>query len=255
MSTQQGRQIDLFKWIKPFVSIAGFFLVWYLLVDAGLLESFPGPFPVAASAIDAWADPLLHSSIIASLQHIYIPYLFAVAIGVPLGIAIGWNQIVNDLMFPSLEILRPVPPIAWLPIVILVFPTTTIGIMFITFLGAFFPILLNTIAGVRSIEEDYVKAVRCLGGDRSQVIREVVAPAALPAIHTGLIVGMGLAWINLIAAEMIADEGIGRYVWVSYTSSNYPNIVFGVLIIGALGYASSEIVRWIGNRRLQWSNK
>lgn len=253
MSVGRGRDVDIVELFKPVASITGLVILWYALVEGGMVGELPGPVPVALAAIELVPNPEVHASVIASIRHIYIPYMLAAAIGVPLGIAIGWNQMFNDLVFPSLEILRPVPPIAWLPIVILVFPTTIQGIMFITFLGAFFPILLNTIAGVRSIDEDYVRAVRCLGGSRWQVIREVVVPAALPSIHTGLIVGMGLAWINLVAAEMIASEGLGRFVWVSYTSSTFPNILFSVLVIGALGYASSEVVRWLGNRKLQWT--
>ncbi len=255
MSVGHVRDIDIVESFKPVASITGLIVVWFALVEAGMVGDLPGPVPVALAATELVPNPEVHKSIVASFGHIYIPYLLAAALGVPLGIAIGWNQLFDDLVFPSLEVLRPVPPIAWLPIVILVFPTTVQGIMFITFLGAFFPIILNTIAGVRSIEQDYVKAVQCLGGSRSQVLREVVVPAALPSIHTGLIVGMGLAWINLVAAEMIASEGLGRFVWVSYTSNSYPNILFSVLLIGAAGYGSSEVVRWLGNRKLQWTNR
>lgn len=253
MSVSTGREIDVGELVKPLVSFVGLVVVWFVLVEAGMVRDLPGPLSVAIATLELVPSSNVHSNVIASLRHIYIPYLLAVVIGVPLGIGMGWNRTFSDLTFPSLEILRPVPPIAWLPIVILVFPTTVQGIMFITFLGAFFPIVLNTISGVKSIDQDYVRAVRCLGGSRWQVIREVVVPAALPGIHTGLIVGMGLAWINLVAAEMIASEGLGRFVWVSYTSSNYPNIIFSVLLIGALGYASSEIVRRLGNRKLQWA--
>ena len=255
MSVGQVRDIDIVELFKPVASITGLVVVWYALVEVGLVGELPGPVPVIVAAIELVPNPEVHASIIASFRHIYVPYVLAAVLGVPLGIAIGWNQTFNDLVFPSLEILRPVPPIAWLPIVILVLPTTVQGIMFITFLGAFFPIILNTVAGVRSIGEDYIRAVQCLGGSRSQVIREVVVPAALPSIHTGLIFGMGLAWINLVAAEMIASEGLGRFVWVSYTSSTFPNILFSVLVIGALGYASSEVVRWLGNKKLQWTNR
>jgi NitT/TauT family transport system permease protein len=255
MSLSQSRQIDIVETIKPAASILGFLIAWFGLTNAGMVGDLPGPVPVAVASIQLITKPEIHAAVLSTFNHIYIPYLLAVILGIPLGIAIGWNENFNNLVFPSLEILRPVPPIAWLPLVILVFPLTVQGIMFITFVGAFFPIILNTVAGVRSIDEDYIRAVRCLGGSRLQVIREVVVPAALPSIHTGLIVGMGLAWINVVAAEMLASEGIGRYVWVSYTSGTYTNILFGVFVIGVFGYVSSECVRWIGNRRLGWSKK
>lgn len=241
-------------YVRPAASLAGLVAVWAILVTIGAVGDVPGPGAVAATAIGLLPSPTLHAAVFASLQHIYVPYALAAVLGVPLGIGLGWSLTVRDLVFPSVELLRPVPPIAWIPIAILVLPTTTSSIMFITFLGAFFPIVLNTVSGVRDVEEDHVRAVRSLGGDSDDVLREVVYPAALPAIHTGLVVGMGLAWVNLVAAEMIADEGLGRFVWVSYTSSNYPNIVFGVLLIGVLGYGSSGIVRWLGDRRLQWTD-
>lgn len=234
------------------VSIFGVLVFWGLLAETGATGSLPGPLPSIEAMILLLPNSNFHAAVVASLGHIYVPYLLAAVLAVPLGIAIGWNLTFRDLVFPALEILRPVPPIAWIPIAILVLPTTLISVMFITFLGAFFPILLNTIRGVQRVEPDYVKAVKSLGGDEQDVLRQVVFPATMPAIHTGLVVGMGLAWVNLVAAEMIADEGLGRFIWISYTTGNYPNIVAGVVFVGILGYASSTVVRWIGNRQIKW---
>lgn len=236
-------------------SMAGLVLAWSALSRADLIGSLPGPLVVGDAMLGLIVNPTIHGAIRSSLLHILGSFVVAAGLAVPLGLAIGWSTIVHDLVFPSLELLRPVPPIAWIPLTVLVLPTVRSSIMFITFMGAFFPILLNTIRGVRAVETDYVRAVRSLGGSRRDVFRNVVYPGALPSIHTGLIVGMGLAWVNLVAAEMVADEGLGRFVWVSYTSGAYANIVASVIMIGALGYASSELVRRLGRRQLTWNTR
>lgn len=256
MSTDYGNRVpDPLPYLKPVASLLGLVVLWTALESSGAIGDLPGPTPVATAAVELLPSSRLHEAVIASFTHIYVPYALAAVIGVPLGLSLGWSLTFRDLVFPALELLRPVPPIAWIPIAILVLPTTTSSIMFITFLGAFFPIVLNGISGVRDVEEDHVRAVRSLGGSSVDVLRQVVFPSALPSIHTGLVVGMGLAWVNLVAAEMIADQGLGRFVWVSYTSSAYSHIVFGVVLIGCLGYASSEVVRWLGNRRLRWMDR
>ena len=244
---------DPARYAKAAVSIAGLLLVWGLIAQADLIGSMPGPVATLGALVTLAGSPTIHQSVRISLLHIFGSFAIGAALGIPLGLFIGWKTVVHDLVFPSLEVLRPVPPIAWIPLTILVLPSMRSSIMFITFMGAFFPILLNTVRGVRAIEADYTKAIESLGGSSVDVFRHVVYPGALPSIHTGLIVGMGLAWVNLVAAEMVADEGLGRFVWVSYTSGAYDNIVASVIMIGALGYGSSELVRWLGNRQLRWA--
>lgn len=256
MSVRRARWLpDPVEYAKPLVSLTGLVLVWTILAAAGAIGQVPGPMAVAAAGAELLPSSRLHANVRASLQHVYVPYALAAVIGVPLGLALGWSLTVRDLVFPALELLRPVPPIAWIPVAILVLPTTKTSIMYITFLGALFPIVLNSMSGVRDVEEDHVRAVRSLGGGARDVLREVVFPSALPSIHTGLVVGMGLAWINLVAAEMMAAEGLGRYLWASYNSGAYDDIVFSVVLIGVLGYVSSEVVRWIGHWRLTWTGR
>jgi NitT/TauT family transport system permease protein len=245
---------ELTRYGKAAASITGLLLVWAGISEAALIGSMPGPVVTFEALLRLAGNGTIHQSARISLLHIFGSFLLGAALGIPLGLVIGWQSVVHDLVFPSLEILRPVPPIAWIPLTILVLPSMRASIMFITFMGAFFPILLNTIRGVHRIEADYTKAVRSLGGSSVDVFRNVVYPGALPSIHTGLIVGMGLAWVNLVAAEMVADEGLGRFVWVSYTSGAYDNLVASVIMIGALGYGSSELVRWLGTARLAWTD-
>jgi NitT/TauT family transport system permease protein len=244
----------LSQYSKGGVSITGLLLSWGVISQANLIGGMPGPVATLQALVGLTMNPTIHRAVQFSLFHIVGSYLVAALLAIPLGLFIGWNAVIHDLVFPSVEILRPVPPIAWIPLTILVLPSVRTSIMFITFLGAFFPILLNTIRGVHAIESDYNKAIKSLGGSSADVFRNVVYPGSLPSIHTGLIIGMGLAWVNLVAAEMVADEGLGRFVWVSYSSGAYENIVASVIIIGALGYGSSELVRWIGNTQLAWDN-
>lgn len=189
-------------------------------------------------------------------------FTLAVLIGVPLGLLIGWNVVFGDFTFPTLELIRPIPPIAWIPFGILVLPTVTISVgfvgfevsttvVFITFL-VFFPIVLNAIEGVRGIDEEYSRAAESLGAAEWQTFRHVIYPGALPSVHTGMVVRMGLAWVNLVAAEMISGGGLGFMTWSAYTGGSYPVIFVGMITIGILGYLSSTIVHYIGASQLPW---
>lgn len=243
-------------------SVAGLIGVWFVVAAVGP-EILPGPPSVAAALLEAVVRPNYWRSVLVSTLRVYGAFLVAVAVGVPLGLLIGWNVVFGDFVFPALEMLRPIPPIAWIPLTILAIPTLELfvlgeafavksSIVFITFLGAFFPILLNTIEGVRGIDEEYRRAAETLGAGVGQRFRHVIYPGALPKIHTGMVVGMGLAWVNLIAAEMIAGGGLGFLTWSAYTGGSYPVIVVGMITIGALGYASSVAIRRIGEYQLPW---
>src|SRR5256885_581840 len=154
---------------------------------------------------------------------------------------------------PPLEVLRPIPGVAWIPLAILMFPSAELSMVFITFMGAFFPILLSTIDGARSVDPRLVVSARCLGAGRLQLFREVVLPGALPQVITGLGIGMGTSWFCLVTAEMIAGQfGIGYYTWESYNLQRYPEIVLGMLLIGLLGMGSSALVRKAGAWLTPW---
>lgn len=239
-------------------SIAGLLGLWLIVATVGP-ETLPGPIAVAGAFADVATESGYWNSVVLSTLRVYGAFLLAVLVGVPLGLLIGWSVVFGDFVFPALELLRPVPPIALIPVAILAIPTLNLfgtavesGVVFITFLGGFFPILLNTIDGVRSIDEEYQRAAETLGAGVGQRFRHVVYPAALPSIHTGMVVGMGLAWVNLIAAEMIAGGGLGFLTWSSYTGGSYPVILVGMITIGALGFVSSSIIRRLGERQLPW---
>jgi NitT/TauT family transport system permease protein len=174
-------------------------------------------------------------------------------ISICLGLAIGRARIAEDLLMPPLELLRPIPAVAWIPLAILMFPSAEVSMIFITFTGAIFPILLNTIHGVESIDRRLVNSARSLGAGRAAILREVIVPGALPSIVTGLSIGMGTSWFCLITAEMISGQfGIGYYTWEAFTLQNYADIVLGMLLIGILGMSSSVLVNALGRLAMPW---
>ncbi|AUX09015.1 ABC-type nitrate/sulfonate/bicarbonate transport system, permease component [Halalkaliarchaeum desulfuricum] len=238
--------------LAPIVSLSGLVFVWWA-VGSTVAPGLPTPPVVAGAFAAAIVDPSFHSSALTSAVRVYVPFLLAAAIAVPIGLLAGWHDPFADLTLPALELVRPIPPIAWIPAVILLIPGTEPGIMFITFLGAFYPILLNAVEGGRSVDREYAKAARSLGADAVGTLRHVGLPGALPSITTGLSVGMGLAWLNLVAAEMLAGgSGLGYLTWSAYTGGSYPYIVVGMLSIGALGVASTAAVGRLDRYLLPW---
>jgi NitT/TauT family transport system permease protein len=249
---------------KSAVSVVAVLVVWEALTLSGFLSVLPTPQTVALEFADALTTGAYWNAVFLSTGRVVVAFLLATLLAVPLGVLIGRSPVFADLTFPSLEILRPVPPIAWLPLTILLFPAVQLSIgiatvsvkanvLFITGLGAFFPILLNTIDGVKGVDVDYSRAAESLGADDWQVFRHVIVPAALPDVYTGMVVGMGLAWVNLVAAEMIAGAGLGYLTWSGYTAGNFAVIVVGMISIGVLGYLSSGLLRSAGDRLLAWN--
>ncbi|MDG5757821.1 ABC transporter permease [Natronococcus sp. A-GB1] len=229
-------------------------VLWFVASRFGLIAGLPTPVEVAdAYVAELYRDDFWISTIQSTIR-VLASFVVAAAVAVPLGLLIGRYTIFADLTFPALEMLRPIPPIAWIPFTILVLPAAELSIMFITFLGAFFPILLNTVQGARGVEVEYPRAAQSLGANSYQTFRHVIFPGALPAIHAGMIVGMGLAWVNLIAAEMVAGgTGLGFLTWSAYTSGSYPTIIVGVITIGLLGAISSALVRLLGDWQIGWT--
>jgi NitT/TauT family transport system permease protein len=241
------------------LGIAALLGAWYLAVDVLALPRFkllPGPlevlrewtsrhpaYGISLFTGDYWRD------IWVSVRRVLLSFAAAAVLGVPLGLALGWSRRVHDHVFPVLEVLRPIPILAWVPLAILIFPGSESPVIFLTFLSAFFAVTLNTLLGVRSLDRDLVRAARCLGAQPRDVFRDVVIPGALPYIVTGLQVAMGLAWFSLVAGEMIAGrDGLGYLINSAYTTTRYPTIVIAMITLGIVGFASSAAVRLAGRR-------
>jgi len=239
-------------WRRPLrrvLSIGLFFVVWHFATkwDADVyvrFQNIPTPGEVLVEAVALFGGLAFYGHILASLERIWLGFALATVLGVGLGLVIGWFRFAEDTLFPPLELLRPIPAVAWVPLSIMLWPTERSSIVFITTLGAFFPIVLNTIHGVEGIDRQLVRAA---------IFREVILPGALPSIVTGLSVGMGVSWICLISAEMISGQfGVGYFTWVAYGIVKYAQIVVGMLTIGVLGMLSSLVVRLVGARFMPW---
>jgi NitT/TauT family transport system permease protein len=242
------------------LSIGVFILLWHLAVKYRLdfyvrFTNIPAPLDVFKEAMSLSKSNSFFNNMVISLRRILIGFGVAVVLGVAMGLAIGRYRLARQLLFPMLEVLRPIPAIAWVPMAIMLWPTNEVSIVFITFIGSFFPILLSTVHGVKSVDPVLIRAARCLGAGEMALLRQVVLPAALPHIFTGLSVGMGVAWVSLIAAEMISGQyGIGYFTWEAYSLIQYPDIVIGMIVIGFLGLGCSGAIRWVGRLGMPWAN-
>jgi NitT/TauT family transport system permease protein len=188
-----------------------------------------------------------------SLIRILTGFGLAAVIGVVTGITLARSRALADVFGPLTELARPIPAIAMVPVAILLFPTDEAGIVFITFLAAFFPIMVSTRHAVRALPTIWEDSVRTLGGSRWDVLRRVVLPGILPGLFGGLSVGMGVAWICVISAEMISGRlGVGYRTWQAYTVLNYADVFVGIITIGVLGFATASAVELIGRRATRW---
>jgi sulfonate transport system permease protein len=242
------------------VSLAAFLLAWHLLTTYRIsfhvrFTNVPTPAEVFRSFARAMQDGTLLHHVVLSCRRIAIGFILAALVAVPLGLVMGRFRLARDIVFPVSEVLRPIPAIAWVPMSIMLWPSNEESIVFITFIGSFFPILLNTLHGMASVDPVLVRASQCLGASELAIFREVYFPASLPSIFTGLTVGMGVAWVSLIAAEMISGQfGIGYFTWEAYSLVQYADIALGMICIGILGLGSSAIIRGIGRVVMPWKH-
>lgn len=241
------------------VSLALFLLAWHLLTKYRVsvhvrFVNVPSPEKVFESLMRAAHDTRFLTHVVLSCRRILLGFALAAMLAVPLGLMMGRFRAFRDFMFPICEVLRPIPAIAWVPMSIMLWPSNEESIVFITYLGSFFPILLNTLHGMAMVDPVLVRAARCLGAGERAIFREVYFPGALPHIFTGLTIGMGVAWVSLIAAEMISGQyGIGYFTWEAYSLVQYPDIALGMICIGVLGLGSSLLIRCIGHLVAPWN--
>ncbi|MDG1080566.1 MAG: ABC transporter permease [Porticoccaceae bacterium] len=243
------------------VSISCGIYLWYLATEYNLnwyinFENVPSPMVVAVSFATHMVDPEFYVHIMVSIRRILIAYSIAVVLGIGIGVIVGRSTTARAAVLPYIEIIRPIPAVAWIPLAILMWPTEEASIVYITFLGALFPIILNTLHGVEQTPDVLVRAARSLGANKWAVFWHVVLPAALPSIAAGLAIGMGISWFSLLAGEIISGQyGIGYFTWDAYSLINYPDIIVGMLIIGGLGTLSTFLIRLLMKPALSWQDK
>lgn len=197
--------------------------------------------------------PEFYWHIYVSCRRVFIAFVLATAIGVPLGLFLGWSRVFREYSFPLLETIRPIPILAWVPLSILMFQGYETPVVFLATLASLFVTSLNTMLGVQSIDQSYFRAAGCLGSSRWDILRHVVVPGALPYIFIGLQISIGVAWFSLVAAEMVSgDYGLGYLILNSYVNSVTVPMVIGMLTLGFVGWLTSIVVRFIGNRLMTW---
>ena len=251
----------------PYLALIGISLwlfTYWLLCEGLQLPRFvkiPGPVAVFTEwfsynpkqGISIWtADYYQH--IWVSCRRIFYAFTLATLLGVPLGLFMGWSRTFKDYAFPLLEVLRPIPILAWVPLAILMFSGYESPVIFLATLASLFVTTINTMLGVQSIDSNYFRAAGCLGSSRWDILRHVVIPGALPYVFTGLQISIGVAWFSLVAAEMVSgDFGLGYLILNSYVNSVTVPMVIGMMTLGIVGWLNSIVVRFIGNRLMQWN--
>ncbi len=244
--------------LRGATGIVMFFVLWQIGVSAHLpiFQKIPSPLEVGQAMWRLLHDPKYYLDWLVSFERVLLGFAIAQVIGIPLGLMMGWRQNFYYLTFPIFEVLRPIPPLAWVPLAIVFWPTAESSITFVIFLGAFFTVLINTLNGVKAIDERYVRAAMSLGATPQTVFRKIILPGALPSIFTGMAVGMGITWSVLVAAEIIAGKnGLGYLTWEAYVAGSFPVIIVGMISIGVAGYISSVAVRQLGGRVMPWTNR
>ncbi len=240
------------KLIRNGISVVGGMVGWYIMSHTVMIH-VPDPIETVQGAFWTLQKWYFYKSALYSLYRVYTGFILGCIIGIPLGLLMGWNKIVRDFTFPTFETLRPMPPVSWVPLAILMFVKMELSIIWLPFLGTFFVVTLNAKLGAESVDESMFRAAKCLGANPFQIFRHVVLPGALPFIFTGLAIGMGMAWITIVAAEMISGTyGIGYMCWQSYNLIRYPVVILAMATIGVLGYGSSSIIRKLANKYLAW---
>jgi NitT/TauT family transport system permease protein len=242
------------------ISLVLFVALWHVLTENRVsfhvrFINVPSPKQVLEKAEAAFKSAMFFEHARISCRRIGFGFLIAAVIAIPLGLVMGRYKMIREFVTPVVEVIRPIPAIAWVPMSIMLWPSNEESIVFITFLGSFFPILLNTIAGMGAVDPVLVRAAQSLGASERQIFRKVYFPACLPSIFTGLAVGMGVAWVSLIAAEMISGQfGIGYFTWEAYSLVQYADIALGMITIGVLGLLSSLLIRLFGNLLMPWKS-
>lgn len=250
------------QWLTPLIVPVLLLIAWDLGVRMSGTRLIPLPKDVGLMLIDfafggiyddAFSKTLfLH--LWKSITRVYGGFLAAALLGIPLGLLIGRIKVIRDLLDPTLQLLRPVPVTAWLPLSMIFFGIGPNAAIFLVFLGAFYPIVFNTIFGVKAVDNRLFEAALMLGCSGSSLFRQVVLPAATPSILNGLRLGHGFAWILIVVGEMTGvPEGLGAVIMDGRMLSRTDLVIAGMVVIGITGYATDRVLVAINNRLLKWS--
>ncbi|MFC3694948.1 ABC transporter permease [Chenggangzhangella methanolivorans] len=242
--------------VRAALGLAAFFAVWQALTSLGIIDGFllPSPVAVAGALWEMALDGSLWVHLGASLQRVAIGFAIACVVGISLGLVCGWWRAVADFVRPVVEALRPIPPLAWIPITILWFGLGDSASYFLVFLGAVFPAFVATYTAVRGLDRNQMNAALCLGAKPWQLFTDVLIPASLPIILPGLRIALGVGWMCVVTAELIAAQtGLGYLIQQSRMLFQINNVVAGMVAIGLVGFAMSAVLESIERRVNAWA--
>ncbi len=242
--------------------IGAFLIVWQLLSAVLGTARLPGPINVIAETWDPYiSQPFFDEGgtskglgwqILISLQRVAVGYGLAALVGVAIGGLLGLNRFAGKGFDPVVQVLRTVPPLAWFPISLMVFQDANTSAIFVIFITAIWPIIINTAVGIQEIPQDYTNVARVLRLSKRSYIRNIVIPATVPYVFTGLRIAVGLAWLAIVAAEMLkADGGIGYFIWDAYNAggdSSSSQIILAIVYVGIVGLLLDRLVAWVGRK-------
>jgi NitT/TauT family transport system permease protein len=235
------------KLISPLPLMVGclFLVGWHFAVKASGSDLFPTPIQVALGIVELARKGVLIKYIVASLFRVTWGFFLAILVGVPLGLLLGWFRPLATALNPMIQIFRPISPIAWIPVAILWFGVSDVAPIFLIFLASVFPITVSSMAAVQNMHPVYVRAARNFGLNNRQLFYKVIFPACLPQILTGLRIALGIAWLVVVAAEMIAvNSGLGYLIIDARNAGKrYDLVVAGMVLIGLIGLALDVMVR------------
>ena len=242
--------------LRPIVFVVFLILAWQFAVARRPDNLLPGPAAVARAMMELLQHGLLVKYVVASLFRVTWGFLLALALAVPIGLAAGWYARLGLALNPIVQILRPISPLAWIPIAILWFGVGDLAAVFLIFLGCFFPLLVTTINGMRNIPSVHLQAARNFGAGPGTLVFRVLLPAAMPQLIVGMRITLGIAWLVVVAAEMIAvSSGLGFLIVDARNAGNrYDLVVAGMIIIGLIGLLLDVAMRRLEQTpSLRWS--
>ena len=234
-----------------------FILFWQIICYLNIFNAkiLPSPIIIGSALFSLIIHGNILSDALVSIQRVIIGFSLAILLGVPIGLISGYNKKISELITPALEILRPIPPIAWTPLAILWFGLGNSPAYFLVFLGSFFPIFTNTLLGIISTDEIYIKVARSLGATKKQIIFSVLLPSAFPAIFSGIKIGFGFGWMALVAAELIgAQSGLGYMIQLNRFLLETPNVISGMIVIGIIGLLGNNLLNFLEHKLMPWKN-
>ncbi len=244
--------------IRHVAGFATFIGLWQFFATVGWINPvlLPSPERLLLAAWELFAEGVLVEHTIASLWRVLVGFLLAGLVGIAFGVVLGWSRVLSDLVRPIVESLRPIPPIAWTPIAILWFGVGNAPSYFLVFIGAVFPVFVNTFSAVRNIDRTQINAALCLGAGPGILIRDILIPASLPIIFPGLRIALGVGWMCVVAAELIAAQsGLGYMIQQNRVLLQTQNVVTGMITIGLVGFAMSALMSLLERRLIPWMER